>query len=343
MTLGINKMEEMKRAYILISFAALSLLSACQKWEGENAAPMAIDGIQAVMGWEDETRGTVTPLTEYVGRSSFESGDNVVLTKIERTANPLTAYSYNGITYGYNESSWTRTDGENPLYWTDATGHTFIGYSLPQQDAGTFDWNATGTGEYIGSLGDPLASGNLDFSTADKIKQEDLLLAYSITMTPQTGSRTPLVPFHHALSSVRVVVNLINFADIPIDDNVSISDMTLLNQPTLYLWDQRSSGVRCMTSEDQTKINTAWGGSGPDYNQQKHILLYSPDPAAQNGSTNRCITFYGITTPHTSSTQISFKVASSKYLGTQSYTATVNAAFVAGYNTTINITVTYAQ
>jgi len=336
-------MEEMKRASILLSFAALSLLSACQKWEGENAAPMAIDGIQAVMGWEDETRGTVTPLTEYVGRSSFESGDNVVLTKIERTANPLTAYSYNGITYGYNESSWTRTDGENPLYWTDATGHTFIGYSLPQQDAGTFDWNATGTGEYIGSLGDPLASGNLDFSTADKIKQEDLLLAYSTTMTPQSGTRTPLVPFHHALSSVRVVVNLINFA-VNSTDNVSISDMTLLNQPTLYLWDQTSSGVRTMASEDQTTINTAWGGSRPSYDQTKNILLYSPDPAAQGGLPNRCITFYGITTPHsTTSTQLSFQVSAPKFTGPWSYTATVNAAFEAGYNTTINITVTYAQ
>ena len=338
-------MEEMKRAYILISFAALSLLSACQKWEGgEASAPLEMEGIQAVVGWEDETRGTVTELAHYVGRSSFVIGDDVVLTKIERTSTPLDGFRYSGISYRFNGSTWARTDGVSSLYWTDATNHTFIGYSLPQQDAGTFDWKATGTpSKYIGSLGNPSASGDLDFSTADKIKQEDLLLAYSTTMTPQTGTRTPQVPFHHALSSVRVVVNLINFADIP-TNNVSISDMKLLNQPTLYLWDQTSSGVRCMTSEDQTKINTAWGGSRPDYNQQKHILLYSPNPAAQNGLTNRCITFYGITTPHsTTSTQLSFQVSAPKLTGPWSYTATVNAAFEAGYNTTINITVTYAQ
>lgn len=339
-------MEEMKRAYILISFAALALFSACQKWEGgEASAPLEMEGIQAVVGWEDETRGTVTELAHYVGRSSFVIGDDVVLTKIERTSTPLDGFRYSGISYRFNGSTWARTDGVSSLYWTDATGHTFIGYSLPQQDAGTFDWNATGTGEYIGSLGDPLASGNLDFSTADKIKQEDLLLAYSTTMTPQTGSRTPLVPFHHALSSVRVVVNLINFA-VNSTDNVSISDMKLLNQPTLYLWDQNGSGVRLLDSEEQAKVNTAWGGSGPApaYDQRKDILLWSPDPAAQGLTATRVITFYGITTPQpATNTQISFKIASPHmYDGQLHYSTTVNdVVFEAGYNTTIHITVNY--
>ena len=334
-------MEEMKRASILLSFAALSLLSACQKWEGgEASVPLEMEGIQAVV----DQGLTKSEVDDNVGRSSFVNGDQMVFTTIERTENPLTTYSYNNITYGYDGSSWTRTGGDNPLYWTDATNHTFIGYSLPQQDAGTFDWKATGTpSKYIGSLGNPSASGDLDFSTADKIKQEDLLLAYSTTMTPQTGTRTPQVPFHHALSSVRVVVNLINFA-VNSTDNVSISDMKLLNQPTLYLWDQTSSEVRTMASEDQTTINTAWEGYGLSYNQTKNILLYSPDPAAQGGSPDRCITFYGITTPHsTTSTQLSFQVSAPKFTGPWSYTATVNAAFEAGYNTTINITVTYAQ
>lgn len=340
MTLEINKMEEMKRASILLSFAALSLLSACQKWEGtEDAAPMVMEGVRAVVDWGSETKTDPTPLADNVGRNAFEEGDDLVFTSIRRTSSPLALFSYAGITYHYTDS-WSRTDGGSALYWTDATDHTFIAYSLPK---GTFDWKSTGTGEYIGSLGNPTVSGDVDCSTPQKLKDEDLLLSYSTTLQAQAGTRTPLVTFHHALSSVRVVVTLNNFADTNTSP-VSISDMKLHDQPTLFLWDQTGSGVRLLDSEEQAKVNTAWEGDGPApaYDQRKDILLWSPNPAAQGLTATRVITFYGITTPHTSSTQLSFRVAS-PYSGTQSYTATVNAAFEAGYNTTINITVTYAQ
>ena len=331
----------MKRVYILISFAAVLLLTACQKWEGtEDAAPMVMEGVRAVVDWGSETKTDPTPLADNVGRNAFEDGDDLVFTSIRRTSSPLALFSYSGITYHYTDS-WSRTDGGSALYWTDATDHTFIAYSLPQ--GGTFDWKSTGEGEYIGSLGNPTVSGDVDCSTPQKLKDEDLLLSYSTTLQAQAGTRTPLVTFHHALSSVRVVVTLNNFA-VTNTSPVSISDMKLHHQPTLYLWDQTGSGVRLLDSEEQAKVNTAWEGDGPAYNQRKDILLWSPDSTAQGLTATRVITFYGITTPQpATNTQISFKIASPPmYDGQLPYSTTVNdVVFEAGYNTTIHITVNY--
>lgn len=279
------------------------------------------------------TRGTVTDLDHYVGRNAFVANDQVVFTSIKRTASEIAAYTYTGISFNFDGSKWNKA-GDTNLYWSDATsGHTFIGYSLPQ---GTFDWTKPdGQTYYIGTIGDGGAGETVDYSTLADLANEDLLITYSTAITAQA---CPSLSFHHALSSVRVVVNI---NSLPSGTTATVSDMYLLHQPTKYVWKQIGWTVEPVTTETEQV--------------RKKIKLM---PAASNtGATH---TFYGITIPQSSyylsndtyapdpnnKAELTFKVT---YTTTtpastteKTYTASqANAVFEPGYNTTININIAY--
>ena len=273
----------------------------------------------------DAAAGTRDPaaLAIELGRANFVANDQVVFTQIKRTTDPIETYTYSNKEFSFNGSTWSKiTDGN--LYWSDATNpHTFIAYSNPQ---GTFDWTES-EGVYSGTIGDGGTGEQVSFSSLEDLKNEDLLIAYSTTMTANSGS-VPLVEFHHALSSVRVEVHLENF---PSGSGATVTDMMLLHQPTKYVWDQTSWGVSPVTT-DQIR---------------KNLKLYIPTPA---GVSNE-FTFYGITTPQNSTyiaeqegdnqkAELTFKVnyTESETAKTQNYSISQsNVYFEAGYNTTITI------
>ena len=275
-----------------------------------------IEGSSFIAG----TRGDVTALDNAnAGRTEFASGDHIVFTNIQRTANSIDTYTYSDIDFSYNGSTWSKeTVSPTNLYWSDATsGHTFKAYSLPQ---GSFDW-AESEGSYIGTLG---TGDDVDYSTLEALKNEDLLIAYSTNIAPSTSG--PTISFHHALSSVRVVVTINDFPE-----GATVTDMMLLHQPTKYVWDQTSWGVSPVTT-DQIR---------------KDLKLYIPTPAG----VSNVFTFYGITTPQIKTyidnqedpyqkVELTFKVnyTESSTAKTQNYSISQsNVYFEAGYNTTITI------
>lgn len=276
------------------------------------------------------SRGTVTTLGDYVGRNAFVANDQVVFTTIKRTANPIAIYS--DITFNFDGSQWNK-EGTTNLYWSDATNdHTFIGYSLPQVTSGTFDWTPS-EGNYFGSIGNN--GGDVVFSSSDDLKNEDLLITHNTTLTAQACNGTPSLSFHHALSSVRVVLTI---SGIPSGTSATVSDMTLLHQPTMYVWDQTGWDVKPITTE---------------YQVRKNFKLW----AASN--TSNTFTYYGMVVPQSSdylsndtyapgtnkNAELTFKVT---YTSTtpasttnKTYSASqANAVFEPGYNTTINISIT---
>lgn len=170
------------------------LLASCKEQDLDVAPEVPADvvelaGIQAEVAGNLATRAAALDKEYYVGRSAFIHGDEMVLTAIKRTANPINGFTYTDIVYkqeietGQTSGGWTRltnrgkylvnnttwsTTPPERIYWSDATnGHTYIGYSVPsQQPTGvTFDWehkNATyggsgteGIDVYYGSLGEP--------------------------------------------------------------------------------------------------------------------------------------------------------------------------------------------
>ncbi|MCR4918751.1 MAG: hypothetical protein K5928_02910 [Prevotella sp.] len=199
-----------------------------------------------------------------------------------------------------------------------------------------------------------------------KLEKEDLLIAYDTQMQAEPGGSVALVKFHHALSSVRVVVKLSGFSSTDADNKTTVSDMYLLHQPTMYVWmmDQwqtqplRAHNDGSSVTNDQPLVNSAWAGEAtiPSFDQRKDMKLWIPKPEGSNpGKSDNEFTFYGITTPQPSTyistvsnetykkTQLRFTVTYPNPLKPSdmvphTYTAELDDVyFEPGFNTTINI------
>ena len=221
----------------------------------------------------DAAAGTRDPaaLAIELGRANFVANDQVVFTQIKRTTYPIAAYTYNGVVFNHDGSKWNKS-GDTNLYWSDATNeHTFIAYSKPNE---SFDWNESER-VYSGTIGDGGTGEQVSFSSLEDLKNEDLLIAYSTTMTANSGS-VPLVEFHHALSSVRVEVHLENFPS-----DARVTDLKMLHQPTMYQWNQTSWGVEPVSEENQVR---------------KEFQLFIPTPEG----VDTYFTFYGMVIPQIS-------------------------------------------
>ena len=408
-----------------------------------HSEPRELTGIEAVIttGRGSTRAGTVTPLSDYVGRRDFKSGDRILFTDIHRTVTPLENFTYpgkdnyEGITFvAGTESGWERDESVGPerVYWTDAqNAHTFIAYSIPQ-DYGAF-WKRyeftqnTSEGDvkktyYIGAIGNPESTtgddamidyyidpyeketvdvldedgnptgetqevykyrsliNNDSVFTNPKLEHEDVVIAYDTDLQAEPGGSVALVKFYHALSSVRVVVNISGFAasSSAKDTLTRVSNMRLLHQPTMYIWMQNGWGAQALrakregqTVTDQPMVDAAWGGTGPAFDQRKDIRLWIPKPEGSGTAQSKTFIFYGITTPQPAdyistleendpnrTVELVFDVTYPDPMKpstriTQTYKASLpypdkNAAtsdngvhFEAGYNTTINISLNH--
>ncbi len=290
----------------------------------------------------------------------------------------------------------TNDGGPERIYWTDAeNAHTFVGYSTPQDyfheaaDSVAFDWKpftfTTGGSAqkcFMGSLGEAdktgAANDTIDYTLtveeqkADtthanntvvysnrKLENEDLLLAYDTDVKAEPGGSVALIDFYHALSSIRVVVNISGFSSssTAADNAAVVSNMRLLDQPTMYFWMQstyKAQALRNLTGATETMeelVNAAYGEGAPRYDQKKALRLWIPQPDGVGENQSKTFTFYGITTPQeantTDSITLKFNVTypnpmkpSTNQLKT--YTAKLgNVGFQAGYNTTINISLNH--
>lgn len=302
---------------------AVVLLSACQA-NDEAIVPDAaleIRGITAAINGDNvaATRAT-DETTVTVGRAAFAATDKIVFTEIRRTNSPLKEFTYKNIRYLYDGKSWARTEvesGKEKIYWTDgASAHTFVGYSLPSSDY-PFD---NGDGTYAGELGRDFTTA-IDFSTGnDVMKAEDLLLNFDANTKAETGGLSTKVSFAHALSQVRVVVDIDDYAAGDIDKQLTVANMVIQQQPTKFTWTAQGTNIDLVPT-------------GQSY---KDIKLF------QSG-----FTFYGLTTPHLDNVDFSFDVTYPKALNpsetvTKTYKGTFeNVQFYSSKCTTLTITLNH--
>ena len=323
----------------------------------QDVVPLA--GIDAEVYSGASTRAPALDKDNHVGRSVFVNADQMVLTSIKRTSNPVNKFSYKGIVYGYSVEqgqtygSWNRdvdkggTEADPntvPLriYWSDAASkHTYIGYSLPQPFDG-FTWNEDkDRGTYTGQLrsvssqvSEESSTSFIDHTTGDKIKTDDLLLTYDNGKLAETGGSVAKLYFYHALANVRVIVNISGFsANDQLDDVKShVHDMVLEDMPIDYQWDQNSAGVTALS--DSRKMDT-------------HMWI--PRQDGTGTGVGKQFTFYALAVPRTEVSQaISFKVTypdpmkPDKKTLTNTYTTEISGIeYRAGFCTTINITLNH--
>ena len=337
---------------------ALSLV-ACGD-DGDLVLPNTQDvvtlaGIDAEVYSGASTRAPALDKDNHVGRSVFVSADQMVLTSIKRTTNPVKKFSYKGIVYDYlveegqTSGSWNRDENKGcteadpntvPLriYWTDAaSAHTYIGYSLPKP-IDTFSWTET-DGTYTGKLRSANSTTGetpatfIDHTTNENIIKDDLLLTYDNDKLAEPGGSVAKIYFYHALANVRVIVNISGFSASDQHDDVksNVHDMVLKEMPIEYQWDQTSAGVTALSNS--TTMDT-------------HMWI--PRQDGTGTGVGKQFTFYALAVPRKGVTQaISFKVTYPNPMKpdkklTNTYTTEISGIeYRAGSCTTINITLNH--
>ena len=268
---------------------------------------------------------TSTNMGVVIGRGTYNSAtntinfdndkDQIVITTFQRANNPVKRYSYHNLILNYQgNGSWERpmegetpTDGnEKTLFWTDATStNQMIAYSIPVSD--TFDWysmevkidDESSIKYYYGSLGD-ITKDTIDFSDNEEginlMNAEDLLLVKNDTLTPSDNGAKAILHFRHALSCVRVNVNLKDYLANGGDKNTTISNLRVLNQPVFYRWDQGDAGVRALTTDADNKfIKEKY--EGKDMTLRKPVKFYNYNTASADTDKEKTFSFYGLLVP----------------------------------------------
>ena len=346
-----------KTLYTLLAATSL-MLQACH----DEADPLMAEAsgpevreIQATIGQLD-TRATTI---DYVGRKVFAENDVLVLTSMKRTPNPLDNYTYTNVRWKSNKDlAWKREllggyATQERVYWSDGNSpHTFIGYSTPQSwiDGASFKlgkWNSDLIGSYSGQFTPSADNANIiDFTTDEKLKDEDILLTYSTAMYADLGGLTTTIHFKHALASLRVVVDIQGFSpnDEAEDAKTKISDMILLNQPWKYTWWQEPK-----TSVHDIDI-PGWGVGNVTTEQDgsKNIQMWQPHPEGEGTGQNREFSFYSLIVPG-KQTDMSLKytvkypkaVKPSETI-TKTFEATISEIiFKPGYRTTLRVSLNH--
>lgn len=361
----------MRNNYILSAFCILQsalFLSCADDHESNTVSNKAVEltGIETVIGdgekavsRADAGNGTTVKkrTTGYIGREIFVANDQMTITKFQRTEAAMTSYSYKDISFNSNENgAWTRTTTDpDRIYWTDNSNpHTFIGYSCPQA------WNTDIANKwksqvendnttYYGYLSHD-ANNIVDFSDSLNIVGEDLLLTYDTDMQAEPGGSVALLHYKHALASVRVVVNIQNFAadDKSEDAKTLVSDLQILSQPWRYKWAQ-------IPVDGVNGINhPGWGVQKLDplasETQSVTIKTWLRDPQGNGNNRNKTFTFRSLIVPGKQATfPMKFKVT---YPDAKNPEATVdkvykaqlaNVYFEPGKTTTINISLNHAN
>lgn len=377
-----------RKLYFL--FAILLILASCKDeneifslTEGRNE----ICSVQAEIGSGMLTRAQPSTSVDYIGRNytkRFVENDVMVLTKVHRTNKPLPTFSYENVHYTCQKSgAFTRDttltdfDIHDRIYWSDnKSGHTFIGYSVPQKwsDGLETKWKKNGE-EYSGQFSDTLvndrrmvdfsaiesdfvdekvknangvlvSTGNRVDSIGSRLKNEDLLLTYNTEQKADASGLNTIIYFRHALASLRVIVDIQGFSPSSTaeDTKTQVHDLIVKNQPWKYKWTQAPQGT----------VNgidiPGWGVSNitADRDGTVDIKTWQPRPAGEGTGQAKKFTFYSLIVPgKQENLALEFGVTYPKYLNpaetqTKKYNTIIpEIDFLPGYTTTVLISLNH--
>lgn len=263
------------------------ILLACSSVDEELLAydeNLEIRGVQATIAPSSAiTRSETENTSTGIGRTAFVANDQIVFTKITRTNNSLPSFTYSNISYLTSDGTkWDRTStGPEKIYWSDASSaHTFIGYSLPQKEGYSFSKSES----YQGQI------STKDFTAGNTaLAAEDLLLCYNTDVKSETGGVSAKVSFEHAMSCVRVVVNIQGYSANTVDTQVDVDQMKIEKQPSEFTWNELGEAIEEVTGSTKNSL-TLWRQS------------------ATGDGGKKTFTFLGLTVPHRGEVPFSFQV-----------------------------------
>lgn len=273
---------------IYFVLGALLMLLACSSADEEALAydeNLEIRGVQATIAPSSAiTRSETGNTSTGIGRTAFVANDQIVFTKITRTNNSLPSFTYSDVSYLTSDGTkWNRTStGPEKIYWSDASSaHTFIGYSLPQKEGYSFENKGA---SYQGKL------STTDYSTGNSaLASEDLLLCYNTDTKAETGGVSAKVSFEHAMSCMRVVVNIQGYSANTVDTQVDVDQMKIESQPSEFTWNELGKAIEEVTGSTKNSL-TLWRQS------------------ATGDGNKKTFTFLGLTVPHCGKVPFSFQV-----------------------------------
>lgn len=377
-----------RKLYFL--FAILLILASCKDeneifslTEGGNE----ICSVQAEIGSGMLTRAQPSTSVDYIGRNytkRFVENDVMVLTKVRRTNKPLPTFSYENVHYTCQKSgAFTRDttltdfDTHDRIYWSDnKSGHTFIGYSVPQNWSSYLEtkWKQNGE-EYSGQFsykqvnnrkmvdfsaieedfvvekvknanGVLVSTGNKVDSIGSSLKNEDLLLTYNTEQKADASGLNTIIYFRHALASLRVIVDIQGFSPSSTaeDTKTQVHDLIVKNQPWKYKWTQAPQGtVNGIDIPGWGVSNITTAGDGT-----VDIKTWQPRPAGEGTGQAKKYTFYSLIVPgKQENLALEFGVTYPKYLNpaeiqTKKYNTIIpEIDFLPGYTTTVLISLNH--
>lgn len=280
------------------------------------------------------------------------------------------------------------------IYWSDnASPHTCIGFCTPNSwiDTNTTGtvayrsdkWHKEGTTNvYTGAFTlteEPVGTGGntrqvVDFTAANddledisssntnkidrtgtKLQNEDLLLYHKLDQQADIGGMTATLGFRHALASLRVIIDIREFAANQKDKETRIYNLELLNQPYKYKWTQTEVEYE-LYKKGETGLKPEKIGWGVQKNgdETTTIKTWQPRPAGEGSGEDRIFTFYSLIVPGIQQTlnmryMVNYPDALTNEPKENTYQASLNIPqaeggirFIPGYTTTVRVSLNHA-
>lgn len=286
--------------------------------------------------------------------------------------------------YKNNEEKY---EDKERIYWSDnASPHTCIGFCTPlswveeTKDGGRTSkvifkqekWkkssdNKTYEGAFTLTEGNvvdftavnddlkPISSSNSNLidRTGTKLQNEDLLLYHNLEQQADIGGMTATLGFRHALASLRVIIDIREFAATQKDKDTKISDLELPRQHYKYKWTQEN--VRYTLYQGTTNEKTediGWGVQRIENDTETAtIKTWQPRPEGEGSGEDKTFTFYSLIVPGIQQAlsmqyTVEYADALTNERKKHTYEANLNITeggikFIPGYTTTVRVSLNH--
>lgn len=295
--------------------------------------------------------------------------------------------AWNRLDNVYKDNETHKYEDKERIYWSDnASPHTCIGFCTPlswveeTKDGGRTSkvifkqekWkkssdNKTYEGAFTLTEGNvvdftaanddlkPISSSNSNLidRTGTKLQNEDLLLYHNLEQQADIGGMTATLGFRHALASLRVIIDIREFAATQKDKDTKISDLGLPGQHYKYKWTQEN--VRYTLYQGTTNEKTediGWGVQRIENDTETAtIKTWQPRPEGEGSGEDKTFTFYSLIVPGIQQAlsmqyTVEYADALTNERKKHTYEANLNITeggikFIPGYTTTVRVSLNH--
>lgn len=186
-----------------------------------------------------------------------------------------------------------------------------------------------------------------------KLQNEDLLLYHNLEQQADIGGMTATLGFRHALASLRVIIDIREFAATQKDKDTKISDLELPGQPYKYKWTQENVRYTLYqgTANNKTE-DIGWGVQRIENDAETAtIKTWQPRPDGEGSGEDKTFTFYSLIVPGIQQAlsmqyTVEYADALTNERKKHTYEANLNITeggikFIPGYTTTVRVSLNH--